>query len=150
MIVKQFNNDEINVLRDMIYEHQNGVSADYLAPRQKPLTYHELEVLRRLVAERDRANAVLEANDRAEKLWPTTPAEMGVKLANDAIKNINSGMNLVPPKTSQLLEDAASLLEGMASIINPADGKTFVLGIGWVRMVAQLRNRAGQFKAMGS
>lgn len=128
--MKKFNDDEVNVLRIMIHEHENGLPSDRsFQDRQKPLTYHELEVMRRLVADYDRVKA----------------AEVGVKMANVAIKTAG-GMNPRSPKTSQLLDDAANLIHNMAyERLVPSR----VLGRDWVELATQLRNRARQIRVLG-
>lgn len=139
--MKQFNDDEVNVLRGMIHEHENGLSADYrehFAPRQKPLTYRELEVVRQLITERDRVKVNIGA------------AEAGMKLADNAVKAIAEIANLQPPKTSRLLEDAANLLQDMAYVTNSQGDKPPMLGQDWLKLVTQLRDRARQFRDMES
>jgi len=129
-MTKQFDNDQVAVLQQIIHEHEHGLdigTRETFAPRQKPLNYDELAAVRRMIVVH-------------------TAAEVGKKMADAAAKYTDGLLDqfLPPqPKMSTLLADAATLIAN-AMLIRPDESpdRPLFMGQNWRLLYDQLRTRA--------
>lgn len=130
---RQFDDDQVAVLQQIIHEHQKGLEAgtgEYFGPRQKPLTYSELAAVRRMLVLRTASEA----------------AERATKYANDYASGLLD--TFLPPlryKTSKMLTDAANLIGDVAQTLGT---RPILMGRDWGLLVAQLRDRATTLKEL--
>jgi hypothetical protein len=120
-MAKQFDNDEVAVLRRIINEYEYGLPTpgEMFGNRQKPLTYSELAAVRRMILAQTAVDAGKQAAKYASGLLDTV---------------------LPPrPRTSTLLTDAANLISDVAHAISAYPQ---LMGKDWGLVVTQLRQRA--------
>lgn len=154
--MSKFTPAETVILKRLAHEAVNGMAdpggGELFGPRQKPLSYVELKVLRRVIADAE----VKRTGDNLRQIklpnaskMPSS-AKIGVQEASCPMggscphdcDRTETGCHNARIKTSQLLTEAASFIHNSKLDLQPSAPR----GQGWRSFVRELRDRAKLFR----